>query len=35
LLRHADSSDEVGFGEGAMVAGIDAQFQPIALTSCS
>ena len=35
VLRHADSSDEVGFGECVMVAGIALQFQPIALSSCS
>ncbi|GAA0410638.1 hypothetical protein GCM10008969_36810 [Pseudomonas veronii subsp. inensis] len=35
LLRHADSCDELGFDKAAMVAGIDAQFQPIALRSCS
>jgi len=35
LLRHADSCDELGVDECAMVAGIAAQFQPIALPSCS
>jgi len=35
LLRHADSCDELGFEECAMVAGNRAQFQPIALLSCS
>jgi hypothetical protein len=34
-LRHADSCDELGFDKGTMVAGIGAQFQPIALPSCS
>jgi hypothetical protein len=35
LLRHANSSEDVDSGECAMVAGIAAQCQPIALPSCS
>jgi hypothetical protein len=35
VLRHADSCDELGYDKRTMVAGIDVQFQPIALLSCS